>query len=101
MCKTHTIGYFSKDQGETIEDTTTFREDFRFTPNWLDDDLSELSSEAAGHMWSHKDGWEWMREGANITLVKDGEIELGDFDIRVDFEPIFYTSYVKPNELLK
>ena len=90
--KTHSIGYFSKDQCETIEDAATFRKGYRFTQNWLDDDLRELSNEAAKHMWEKKDGWEWMRDRAELTLVKDGEEELGDFDVTIDFDPVFYSS---------
>ena len=83
------LGYYLKQHGQTIEDTIVFRE-----INYSGDTFEYWARQAAYDIWKKKDGWEWMSHGCIVSLVAD-EKDVGDFEIEVDVEPVFYAKKVK------
>ena len=78
------IGYYVKDQDETIED-------LHHVPGYQWDcaygDTGAVM--CAEYAWSYHYGWEWL-DGATLTIVIDGK-EVGDYEITVGSEPVFYS----------
>ena len=85
------IGYFFKAHGETVEDAEYFTEAHKFKRTRQKRLLAE---EACEHAWGNRRGWEWLRDGAIVTLVIDG-VEAGDFDITVESIPVFTAIEIK------
>lgn len=80
--------YFVKDHGEGPEDAIEFRS------VWEETDANEIAKDAAEHAWDENDGWEWLKNGAVLTICKDGK-PIGDFVIEIEFFPSFYASPTK------
>jgi len=77
------VGYFVKELGQTLKDTTYFKS----VPFVTDEE--DLVNDACEYAWDHNDGWEWLNEGTIIiTLVVEGK-ELGDFPISTEYDPRF------------
>jgi len=74
-------GYYVKDHGETIEDARNKDIDD-------DDDIEYAISELCDWAWFSHDGWEWLRDGTTLSVVRDG-VEMGDYYIKVESQPVF------------
>ena len=83
------IGYFVKDNGETIEDVK-YIDDMVYNSyrhEWMAEEIAEYA-------YSHHYGWDWMGKGCVITVVIDGEA-IGDFEIDIRYDdPSFYATEV-------
>lgn len=90
------VGYISKLHGSCAEDARYFK-DFDNAEWELEDllnDAEQLIKEACEFAWNADDGWEWIKDGTEITLIIDGK-KYGTYEINIELEPVFFASEVK------
>ena len=90
------VGYISKTGGALPEDAVYFKDvnNDELDKEDLLADAHNLIEEACEYAWSENDGWEWLKDGHVLTLIIDDK-EYGDYEISIDFEPVFCAEEVR------
>lgn len=56
--------------------------------------IHNYTTDIAEYMWSNNNGWDWWKQGDEVTfhLWDEDKNYLGQFTASFDVEPVFYTS---------
>jgi hypothetical protein len=83
--------YFIPDQGEMLDDATTFPSTWVVGP---EDDAEWLAEDAAEYEHTNCDGWEasWP---LTFHLFTEGDVFLGAYSVEREYDPVFHASKVK------
>ena len=87
------VGFFIKDHGEGLDDTVYIPHDYL---KYAHTNLAKAEA-CAEYGWAECDGMDWMYPTSVFTLVEGDEV-IGDFEVTVDFDPVFSAREKKEND---